>query len=157
MRFSDSARYTRTWLPYLAAATVVLVASPAAAAASVSIDTPTADAVVLESANISVAVASPNLMASVVANIGNASAVLAPSGGSGVGNWTGTIDFSSLPSGAATLSVIATDVLGDSGTATRKVTRSRPPAVVIKTARRQRHARVPPSQGHMPKHRGSAV
>lgn len=83
----------------------------------------------LDFATINVTVNSPNLLSSVVASIGNASTPLT----FGSAGWSGTLNLSSLPGGAATLTIVATDVTGDSASTSRAVTHSREPTLTIDT------------------------
>ena len=110
-------------------AALTAFAASAVAAPAIAIDAPAAGSVVVDSATVTVTVDSTNLLSSVVASIGNVSTALS----AGSGKWSGALDLSSLPGGAATLTVVATDVLGETTTASRALTHSREPTLTIDT------------------------
>src|SRR5688500_14870268 len=102
-------------------AALLLWSSTGWAMPSIIIDGPGSGAVP-DSVAVTARVGSTYVVTSVVATIGSASTDLVPSGGT----YTGTLDLSAVPLGAATLTITAKDANGETATATRPVTHDRP-------------------------------
>jgi hypothetical protein len=133
-------------LAVIAAALAPSLSSHAQGTVQVSFASPGQGAVVDTLANVVVVVQSPNEITSAQASAGSTSSPLAStihcsSRYSCYPAWAGTLDLTGLARGPVTISVTATDALGNSGSATRTVTYDRLPTLVVTSPKPHQIAR----------------
>jgi hypothetical protein len=127
-------RYFRLLIATLLVLAFEVAASDAAAAITISVDSPSESAgvpVVGTSMTVSVSVSSTYAVQSVSAQAGSISGALSPP--SGTQGWTTTFATAGLPYGAQTLTVTATDIFNNTGSASVPFFHDNPPVIQLVT------------------------
>jgi hypothetical protein len=99
-----------------------------AGAISITVDEPARDALVPSDLSVTVHASSPDGIAGVTASVGSVSSPLYDEGD---GSWTGYLVLTAIPAGSATLTIVATDTLGGTSTATVPILVDHPPTVTF--------------------------
>lgn len=112
---------------------VVMSSQAAWASMSATITTPTSGWVAQDLATVATVVNSTYQVVSVVVRLGS----LSQPATFGDGNWVARFDISSLPAGSAFVTVLATDVMGNTVSATVTIVIDRPPRIEVLNSRLQ--------------------